>query len=74
MKRLLQALTLLLVLLGLTVLVPALPQTAEAQPPTVNVIHKGRVITIPLMALPWHLAHGDSLEICPDGSLPPCAE
>ena len=56
------------VVLALTVLAPVLPQaSAEAAgpPTTVNVIHKGRTLTIPLVALPWHLLHGDTLPCLP---------
>ena len=59
MKRLAR---LTFVVLALTLLAPALPPTAEAQgPPKVTIIHKGRPITVSVLALPWHLLHGDTL-------------
>ena len=62
-----------MVVLALTFLAPVLPRAVEAEgPPTVNIIHMGRTMTIPLMALPGHLRHGDD-ELCPTGGgVPPC--
>ena len=62
------------VVLALTVMAPALPRAAEAEGLTVNVIHKGLTLTISLLALPWHLLHGDTLVVdtCPGGEVPPC--
>ncbi len=61
------------VVLGLSVLAPVLPQTAEAQGPKVTIIHKGRTISVAESAVPAHLAHGDRLaDTCPDGEVPPC--
>ena len=62
---------LIFVVLALSVLAPVL--AAEAQGlPTVFINHKGRVITIPLLAVPRHLLHGDSLDVCRNGTFPPC--
>ena len=58
MKRLAM---LTVVVLGLTVLAPVLPQAAEAQGPKVTIIHKGRTITVAASAVPAHLAHGDTV-------------
>ena len=69
MKRLAM---LTVVVLGLSVLAPVLPQTAEAQEPRVEIIHNGRTISVAASAVQVHLAHGDALAECPDGQLPPC--
>ena len=65
MKRLAM---LIVVVLGLTVLAPVLPRVAEA--PSVTIIHKGKAITVAASAVPAHLAHGDSLDVC-DPTIPP---
>jgi hypothetical protein len=48
--------------LGVVLLTSAAPlQPTRAEGSTVDIIHKGRDITVSLMALPWHLLHGDKL-------------
>ena len=70
MKRLI---ILTIVLLGLTFLAPVL-SPADAKGLTVDIIHKGRLITVSIAALPAHLMHGDTLaETCPGGEVPPCS-
>jgi len=59
-----------IVIFGLAVLSPVQPP-AEAEGLTVNIIHNGMTITVSILALPAHLAHGDTLvgDPCP----PNCA-
>ena len=66
MKRLAR---LTVVVLGLTFLAPVLTQGMAKAEATVEVLHMGRVLTIPEMALPGHLMHGDTL-VC-DPTVPP---
>ena len=68
MKRLAR---LTLIVLALSVLAPVVPRAVETQD-LVTIIHKGRTIKVAASAVPWHLLHGDTREICDDGTLPPC--
>ena len=53
-----------IVLLGLSFLAPVLPP-AEAGGFKVDIIHKGRLISVSMAAVPAHLAHGDvSADVC----------
>ena len=64
MKRLAKKFTATVLALAFLTLVQ--PRAAEAQGlPTVDIIHNGRTMTIPLVALPGHLLHGDTLACVP---------
>lgn len=65
MKRLIR---LTLVVFSLAILAPVLPPAAEAGGHKVDIIHKGRLISVSMAAVPAHLAHGDSLA---GGCIPP---
>ena len=61
MKRLIR---LTVIVFSLAVLTPVLPP-AEAGGLKVDIIHKGRLISVSMAAVPAHLAHGDVLaDVC----------